>query len=333
MLLGLFGGLFGAGSGKSKPKGGNPPAAKAPARPKLKKVNVGRRFTLIAETAQGSMSKVYKALDNDNGRSVCLKIQDKVKTDDALARTGHAAASRPSEGEIGKMIVHPNVCKTYEYGLTSKGDYFITMEFVEGVSLSALRASRALTLSEKLEFLAQAADGLAAVHAAKFIHHDIGPRNFLVDDRTGAVKLIDFGLAVPNSPMFNKPGNRTGTLNYMAPELVRREPTDERIDVFSFGAMAFEFLTGKLPYDGTTQLEQMRQRINLDPRDPASVAPHLPEAVCELLRKTLTRRREDRWPDMASLSERLKALAEEIGAGEPRRSRGSAEEWDMAMGG
>lgn len=330
MLLGLFGGLFGGGAKKPQAKGGAP-APKAPARAKLRKVNVARRYTIIAETAQGSMSKVYKALDNDTGRSVCLKIQDKVKTEDALARTAYAAI-RPSEGEVGKAISHPLVCKTFDFGLTSKGDYFITMEFVEGVSLSALKSIKPLTLSEKLEYLAQAAEGLAAVHAAKYIHHDIGPKNFLVDDRTGVVKLIDFGLAVPNSPAFNKPGNRTGTLNYMAPELLRREITDERIDVFSFGAMAFEFLTGKLPYDGATQLEQMRQRINIDPRDPAAVAPHLPEGICELLRKTLTRRREDRWPDMSSLAERLKALAEEIGAGEPKRSKGSASEWDMAMG-
>ena len=109
-------------------------------------------------------------------------------------------------------------------------------------------------LGEKLELLAQAAEGLAAVHAQGFIHHDIGPQNFLVD-REQQVKLIDFGLAVPNTPLFHRPGNRTGTLQYMAPELIRREATDERIDIFSFGAMAFEFLTGGCPTTPAQQLD------------------------------------------------------------------------------
>src|SRR4029077_11815898 len=144
-----------------------------------------------------------------------------------------------------------------------------------------VRESRGASLAEKLELLAQAAEGLAAVHASGFIHHDIGPRNFLVD-REDRVKLIDFGLAVPNTPAFRRPGNRTGTLQYMAPELVRREATDERLDVFSFGAMAFEFLTDRLPYDSNTNnsMAMLLQRINSDPLDPAIANPDLPAELC-----------------------------------------------------
>ena len=135
------------------------------------------------------------------------------------------------------------------------------MEFIDGVACSSFASRARQRTAQKLELLAQAAEGLAAVHAAGFIHHDINPRNFLVD-REQHVKLIDFGLTVPNTPAFCRPGNRTGTLQYMAPELLRREPIDERIDMFAFGVLAFEFLTDRLPYDATNSTTMMLQRIN-----------------------------------------------------------------------
>ena len=159
------------------------------------------------------------------------------------------------------------------------------MEYIDGLSLQFLRETKSVPrLDDKLELLAQAAEGLAAVHAAGFIHHDINPRNFLVD-RDQRVKLIDFGLTVPNTPVFCRPGNRTGTLNYMAPELVRREPIDERIDIFAFGVVAFEFLTDKLPYDSTSSMASMLGRINHEPLDPIKANPNLPAPVLDLLRK------------------------------------------------
>lgn len=316
--MGLFN-LFGS----SKPKAKAPKAAPAAVRPehkveKLSRRNITRRFQIIAETAQGSMSRIYKAIDTQHyDRTVCLKIQHRERTAAARART--VTVDRPTEGEIGRRISHPNVCKIFDYGLTHKGDYFLAMEFIDGYSLDYVRQSRVLSIADKLRFLAQGADGLAAVHAAGFIHHDIANKNFLID-RNDVIKLIDFGLTVPNIPDFNKPGNRTGTLNYMAPELVKREATDERIDIFSFGAVMFEFMTGKLPYDGVTSLAQMLQRINQDPIDPARANPQLPEPVCALIRKTLARKPSERWPRMASLAVALRELAEEAdpGGGEKR---------------
>lgn len=320
----LFGGNRAGGDGKKAAPAKASPAPTPASAPnpahvkarKLPRVNVKRRFSIIAETAQGSMSKVYKAFDNDKGRTICLKLQESEITAAALARA--AKAERPTEGEIGERVNHPNVCKTYEYGLTSKGEYFLVMEFIDGPSLAGLRQSRVMNLPEKLDFLAQAAEGLAAVHEAGFIHHDVGPKNFLVDQRDDVVKLIDFGLAVPNTPLFHRPGNRTGTLNYMAPELLRRESTDERIDIFSFGVMAFEFLAGRLPYDGATSLEQMLRRINTPPMDPRAANPDLPEDVCELLRKTLARRKEDRWPKMKTIPNALRQMIEARGGFERR---------------
>ena len=280
-------------------------------KPRVTKANISRRFTLVAETAQGSMSRVYRAVDNQSGRAVCLKIQIPEKTNAAAARA--EKADRPNEGEIGMKVVHPHVVRTLEYGLTTKGEHYVVMEFIDGPSLQFARETRsAPRLEDKLELLAQAAEGLAAFHQAGFIHHDVGPRNFLTT-RDGHVKLIDFGLAIPNTPAFCKPGNRTGTLNYMAPELLKRETIDSRIDIFSFGVMAFELLTDRLPYDSTNSMATMLARINAEPLDPVRANPSLPKEVHELLRKLTARRRDNRWPKMETLPEALRQLAGRAG--------------------
>jgi serine/threonine protein kinase len=303
----MFEFLFGSKGSKAAKAPAKPaPAAKPAARPKLRRANLAKKFTIIAETGQGSMSRIYRAMENATGRTVCLKVQDKAKTAAALARS--AQAGRPTEGEIGQRIVHPNVVRTFEYGETNKGEYYIVMEFVDGLSLQFVRQSRVLALAEKVNLLAQAADALAAVHAAGFIHHDFGPKNLLVD-RNDQVKLIDFGLTVPNTPEFRRPGNRTGTLQYLAPEVIRREPKDERLDVFAWGVTAFEFLTNRLPYDDAADpMVMMRQRMNHDPLELARVAPHLPPALCDLVQATLARRKENRWARMDKLAEALREL-------------------------
>jgi eukaryotic-like serine/threonine-protein kinase len=271
-----------------------------------RRVNLQRRFAIVSETARGSMSRVYRALDNQTGRTVCLKIQSKEKNEAAASRTS-AREPRPLEGEIAMQLVHPHIVRAFEFGDSTQGEHFVVMEFVDGVSLQYIRESRSARTAQKVELLAQAAEGLAAVHAAGFIHHDINPRNYLVD-REQKIKLIDFGLAIPNTPAFCRPGNRTGTLQYMAPELLRREPIDERIDIFAFGVLAYEFLTDRLPYDANNSTTMMLQRINSEPLDPAVAKPKLSEELCNLLRQLTARRKEQRWPTLSTLPAALRGI-------------------------
>jgi eukaryotic-like serine/threonine-protein kinase len=283
-----------------------PAETSAPQR--IRRINLAKRFKIIGETGQGSMSKVYRAVDNQTGKVVCLKVQDAEKTAAALARGAYSSVYRPSEGELSSRVNHPSVVKTFEYGESHKGDHYLAMEFIEGVSLSYIRQSRPFHLCDWLELLTQAAEGLAAAHAEGIIHHDFGPKNLLVN-RQERVKLIDFGLAVPNTPPFRRPGNRTGTLAYMAPELIRREPTDERLDIFSWGVTAFELLSGKLPYEASTDvMDQMRVRVNNEPILLIEANPMLPEIVCDLIQQTLVKRKEDRWPKMSTMAHELRKL-------------------------
>ncbi len=271
-----------------------------------RRVNLEKRFTVIAETSRGSMSRVFRALDNETGRTVCLKVQLKEKNQAAVSRASSTEA-RPVEGSIAIKFHDPHIVRTFEYGESKQGEHFVVMEYIDGVSLQYVRETKAARTAQKVELLAQAAEGLAAVHEAGFIHHDINPRNFLVD-REQNVKLIDFGLTVPNTPAFCKPGNRTGTLQYMAPELLRREPIDERIDIFAFGVMAFEFLTDRLPYDATNSTTMMLQRINTEPLDAAVVKPKLSDEICAILRQLTARRPHDRWAKMATLPAALRSV-------------------------
>jgi serine/threonine protein kinase len=270
-----------------------------------RRVSLQRRFTIISETARGSMSRLYRALDNETGRTVCLKVQAREKNEAALSRASRVV-QRPLEGEIGLKLNHPNVVRTFDCGYSTQGEHFLVMEFIDGTSFQYIREARTARTAEKVELLAQAAEGLAAVHAAGFIHHDINPRNYLVSKEV--VKLIDFGLTVPNTEEFRRPGNRTGTIQYMAPELLRREPIDERIDIFAFGVLAFEFLTDRLPYDATNTTTLMLQRINSEPLDPAAVKPKLSEELCQVLRQLTARRKEQRWAAMSNLPEALRTI-------------------------
>jgi len=269
------------------------------------RVNIERRFSIACETPQGSMSRVYRATDKETGRTVALKIQLPDKQIAAESRADRV--TRPPEGEIAMKVVHENVVRTYEHGITTEGARFIVMEFILGVSLKFVREATKTGLRGKVNLLAQAADALAAVHAAGFIHHDVNPNNFLVDHHNN-IKLIDFGLAVPNTPAFQRPGNRTGMLQYMAPELIRRESTDERIDIFGFGVMAYELLTNRLPFGGGNSLQQMTQKINVAPIDPVLANPRISDDLRDILLRTLARRKEDRWSKMSTLADALREV-------------------------
>lgn len=270
-------------------------------------VNLQKRFPFISDSAsQGSMSRVYKATDAETGKTVCVKVLHREKNDAAQARASRHE-DRPSEGAIAVQFNHPNVVRAYEYGTSVKGDQYIAMEYVSGKSFESIERDRLGRTAQKVEWLAQAAEGLAAIHEAGFIHHDINPRNFLIN-REHQVKIIDFGLAVPNTPAFRKPGNRTGCLLYMAPELLRREPIDERIDIFSFGAVAFELLTHRLPFGSHASPHSLLQRFSQPPDDPVELQPKLSRELGDTLLKLVAVDRNERWPAMSTLAEHLRSI-------------------------
>ena len=209
------------------------------------RTDVSKRFNLIGRVGQGSMSKVWKATDLQTGRLVALKVLDKEKTTKFEAR--FQGLQKPTEGEVAMSLNHPNIVKTYEFGWTLEDEMFLVMEFVEGVGLALLVDLQNEEMKRyRLRYMIQIGEALNHFHQQNWIHRDICPRNVMISDEKTA-KMIDFGLVVPNTPPFCKPGNRTGTACYMAPELIKRQTADQRLDIFSYAVTCFEMYTKRYP--------------------------------------------------------------------------------------
>ena len=236
------------------------------------RLNVSSRFALLREAIQGTMSDFYMARDLRTNKIVGLKILDPKKTAEFEAR--FKGLKKPTEGEISLLIKHPRIVETYEIGLTTEGAQYLVMEFLEGVTLhSALVARDPHFEGHRVKFIREAAEALAAVHEAGYIHRDVCPRNFILTNDGDDIKLIDFGLTVPATKEFMQPGNRTGTPNYMAPELVRRRATDQRLDIFAFGVTAYRNLHLRI----AVAVGQHRHGGH-DPRPAARRYPQVPPA-------------------------------------------------------
>jgi serine/threonine-protein kinase len=193
------------------------------------------------------MSVFYMARDRATKEIVGLKVLDLEKT--AALEARFVGIVKPKEGEIALSLTHPRIVRTMEHGLTTDGEQFIVMEFLDGPGLNSLIVGRSELLDgRRVKLLRQAAEALSAVHRAGYIHRDICPRNFVVAKGCESLKLIDFGLTVPATAPFMQPGNRTGTANYMAPEVVRRRTTSQKLDLFAFGVTAYELCSFELPW-------------------------------------------------------------------------------------
>jgi serine/threonine protein kinase len=251
---------------------------------------------------------VWRAVDRTTGKVIALKILDREKTQKYESR--FLDRNKPSEGEIAVQLLHPHIVRTWEYGRTTDNEQFLVCELIDGCSLAYLVDMQNEVLQKgRLRILTELAEAIAYLHEHKWIHRDVCPRNVLID-KEGRVKLIDFGLVVPNLPAFQMPGNRTGTANYMAPELIKRQHTDERIDVFSFAVTCFEMYTKAFPWPVTNSapgLEAMLKRINQNSRHIREVLPEIDEQVGSIIMRGLEIDPHNRWP---SIGEMLTALRE-----------------------
>jgi serine/threonine protein kinase len=275
------------------------------------KVDIRRRFELIARVGQGSMSQVWKARDTVSGRTVALKILDKAKT--ARLDRRFVGMNRPSEGFVALSLQHPNIVKTTEYGTTTEGEQFLVMEFIDGLGLSFLIDSQNDRMKRnRIWYMVQLGEAIDCLHQKNWIHRDICPRNVMVapDER---LKLIDFGLVVPNTPAFQAPGNRTGTPLYMAPELIKRLKTDERIDIFSYGVSCFEMYTQKMPWPPGDTLEAIMQHINKPPRNIRELVPELDEQVAATIMKGLAPDPDRRWQSARKMASEFRAAGARLG--------------------
>ncbi|MDA1012933.1 MAG: serine/threonine-protein kinase [Planctomycetota bacterium] len=280
---------------------------------RLEKIDLTKRFDLMSRVGQGSMSKVWKARDSRTGRIVAVKVLDKEKTEKLEAR--FKGLEKPTEGEIAVQLKHKNIVETLEHGLTKAKEQFLVMEFVDGAGLSFFVDMQNDTMkAHRLDFMIQLAEGIEQFHNADWIHRDICPRNVMVSS-DNVVKLIDFGLVVPNTPEYRRPGNRTGTANYMAPELVKRQSTDQRLDVFSFAVTCFEMYTQQFPWEAARTLDAVVQHINHPPKKISQYVPNIDADLETTIMKGLATNPDDRWQSIAEMKRQLMKVKDRVGAG------------------
>jgi len=291
--VGFFSNMFGSSGGRGKKK--------------LPRIDVATRFDLLNRTGQGSMSKVWRARDRSLGRIVCVKLLDKEKTAKFEAR--FPGLNRPTEGAICTVLRHKNIVQTFEHGVATTGEPCLVMELIDGMGLNFLIETRSPSLNgRRIAYLCQLADALEYLHGQRYLHRDLCPRNIMVT-QDHVVKLIDFGLTIPYTEAFCRPGNRTGTPDYLPPELIARRRTDHRVDLFALGVTAYELFTGGLPWEKARgSMEVLRRHLAMPGHDPRELRPDLDEPTTRLLLKSIERDAEQRFQTAAEFREALKAL-------------------------
>lgn len=276
---------------------------------KRKVVDPARRWDLQNRTGQGSMSKVWRAFDRDLGRQVAVKLLDKAKTAKFEEKFKLMGLKKPSEGEVCVGLRHENIVKTFEHGVTTTGEPYLVMEWLDGLGMNFLIDAKNKQLDgNRVNFLTQLCDALQFLHDSKYLHRDLCPRNVMVTQH-GVVKLIDFGLTIPYTPEFCQPGNRTGTVDYLAPEVIKRSTTDHRVDMFALGVTAFELFTNFMPWEKSLNSEEtLRRRMNTPPRQVKQLKPDIEDDLAALLMKAISVNRNERYNTATEMKAALLAL-------------------------
>ena len=281
-------------------------------------------YSIIEKLGEGGMGAVYKARDDRLDRFVALKILPAEKMADPERRRRFA-----QEAKSASALNHPNIVTIYDIG-QADDVHFIAMEYVTGRTLDDRIGPKGLPLNDALALAIQIADGLGKAHAAGIIHRDLKPSNIMVTP-DGLVKILDFGLAklaeqveqiddlaatltLARQPVTEE-GVILGTVAYMSPEQAAGKTVDARSDIFSFGSVLYEMLTGRRAFDGETKATTMAAVIALDPASPSGISRTLPAGLEQVVMRCLRKDPQRRWQNMSDLKVALQDMKEESESG------------------
>ena len=285
-------------------------------------------YEVIEQLGSGGMGVVYRAKDLKLGRPVALKFLSPEWT-----RDSEAEARFEREARTASALNHPNICTIYAIDEV-EGQRFIAMELLEGRSLHEVIGGRPMPIDRVLSYGVQIADALDAAHSEGILHRDIKPANIFITKR-GQAKVLDFGLAKlsavaagnetgdtnPTMPrlMLSVRGEALGTIGYMSPEQARAEPLDARSDLFSFGVVLYEMLTGRQAFSGPSTAVVFDGILNRMPPPITLVADDIPPELERIITRTLQKDRNERYPSAAELRDDLGRLrrARESGRSAP----------------
>jgi tetratricopeptide (TPR) repeat protein len=273
------------------------------------------KYKILGFLGQGAMGKVYRGHDPVLNREVAIKtISTIMASDPDLQKRFHR------EAQAAARLNHPNIITVYEYG--EVGDtMYIAMELLEGTDLKGCMETDVLkTLSSKLRIMEQVCEGLAFAHAKGVIHRDLKPANIHVST-AGQVKIMDFGLARLDSGDRSKAGMVVGTPNYMSPEQVMGDEIDARTDVFSLGAVFYELLACKKPFDADSVHGILFQVVHKEPTPIRQMVKELPPIVSEVVQKALAKDRGHRFQSAVEFREALTYVEHALAGGRAGEAR------------
>ncbi len=261
------------------------------------------QYEIVEQLGEGGMGIVYKARDTKLDRFVALKFLTK--------NIGSTDADRQrflQEAKAAATLNHPNICTVYDVS-EFEGQMFIAMEFIDGETLRDRRSN--ISVKQSIEIGIQVAEALAAAHEKGIIHRDIKPENVMLR-KDGLVQIMDFGLAKQQgASRLTREGNTVGTIGYMSPEQVQGFNVDHRSDIFSFGVMLYELLSGQSPFKGMHETAIIYEIVNVDPEPVSIIKPDLPPDLDAILLECLAKDADERYQSAKEIVKDLRKLKRE----------------------
>jgi serine/threonine protein kinase len=246
-------------------------------------------YKILEKLGEGGMGVVYKAQDTKLDRIVALKFLPQHLTSDSVEKERFV-----HEAKSASALSHPNITTIYEIDEV-EGQMFIVMEYCDGMTLKRMVEKESLPIKKVLDIGIQICEGLASAHEKGIVHRDIKSENIMACSR-GQVKIMDFGLAkLGGATKITETGSTLGTAAYMSPEQARGEEVDQRSDIFSFGVVLYELLTGQLPFKGEHQAAIVYSIVNEEPQPVARFNNQVSAKLEDMVFKALAKDREERY--------------------------------------
>lgn len=279
------------------------------------------QYQILEPISSYGMGIVYKAVDTLLDRTVALKLLPPGFMNDSVQKKRFHR-----EAQTAGALDHPNICTVHEFGVSDTGQPFLVMPYYRGKTLEDKITGGPIPVREVIRIATQIAEGLQAAHAAGIIHRDIKPANIMITEQH-IVKILDFGLAKHHDKAISQAGDIVGTAAYMSPEQAMGQPVDPRTDIFSFGMILYEMLTGKHPFAREHAHAILYAILNEEPDFRPELFPGVPGEFLDIIKKMLAKEPGDRYKSITVALAEFKSLMKSMRIRQSQQIYGREKTW------